>query len=403
MKPMGAPRPAVARCAARPVARRPCAARQRLSRACVARCERVLCRRLRMCASTQRHHAATAGSCISTMHQHRCSSLVLSRARAFRLAAGGAFFRTARWVARFSASRECVPSQEQQAPRSAPALLVCSHVVFCFRCAQVLSSDYAPSLWEQCHRAVGASDRSGVSLPPVSVARRRNSSHLAARALLARSPVAFCFCCAQVPRSVSKLIEQQSRDQATGASQPLEERWPGAVASADAARSGHQAPSAPCTSTEPPPRVVRTLDNSRTRGPSRRTRPSTSGPSVTTPRRPARSVNELCETTCSQFELEFDINHGEALRDSVGVWHPPMDTMAVQTYLLHDVFAPALRRATRQAYAWSISHRRTLQCPHCSRILVPSPDDRSAPNKRRCNFVPGGELSAFSPTSSGGL
>ena len=170
----------------------------------------------------QRHHAP----CTSTMHQHRCSSLVLSRARAFRLAAGGAFFRTARWVARFSASRECVPSQEQHAPRSAPALLVCSHVVFCFRCAQVLSSDYAPSLWEQCHRAVGASDQSGVSLPPVSVARRRSSSHLAARALLARSPVAFCFCCAQVPRSVSELIEQQSRDQATGASQPLEERWP---------------------------------------------------------------------------------------------------------------------------------------------------------------------------------
>ena len=178
MKPMGAPRPAVARCAARPVARRPCAARQRLSRACVARCERVLCRRLRMCASTQRHHAATAGSCISTMHQHRCSSLVLSRARAFRLAAGGAFFRTARWVARFSASRECVASQEQQAPRSAPALLVCSHVVFCFRCAQVLlSSDFAPSLLVPRDRAMGASDGSGVSLSPVSVARRRNSSH----------------------------------------------------------------------------------------------------------------------------------------------------------------------------------------------------------------------------------
>ena len=399
MKPMPFPRPAVARCAA------PCRASPVCSSpALVPRVRRSL----RACAVPQATACAPARSgtmqrqrlhCTSTMHQHRCSSLVLSRARAFRLAAGGAFFRTARWVARFSASRECVPSQEQHAPRSAPALLVCSHVVFCFRCAQVLSSDYAPSLWEQCHRAVGASDQSGVSLPPVSVARRRSSSHLAARALLARSPVAFCFCCAQVPRSVSELIEQQSRDQATGASQPLEERWPGAVASADAARSGHQALSAPCTSTEQPPQVVRTLDNSRTRGPSRRTRPSTSDPSVTAPRRPARSVNELCDTVCSQFELEFDINHGEAVRRSEGVWHPPMQPMRV----VHEVFAPVLRRATKQAYAWSISRRRTLQCPHCSRILVPSPDDRSAPNTRRCNFIPGGELSPFSPTSSGGL
>ena len=315
--------------------------------------------------------------CTSTMHQHRCSSLVLSLARAFRLAAGGAFFRTARWVARFSASRECVPSQEQHAPRSAPALLVCSHVVFCFRCAQVLSSNFAPSLLSSNFAprdpAMRASDDgSGVFPPPVSVARRRSGRYPAARALLARSSVAFCFCCAQV---------QPLLDQATAAPQPLERTeepsngkpCPDAVASADAARSGHQqAPSAPCTSTEHPPQVVPTLTTSSTRGPLHRKRTSTRPPLVTPPRRPAHSVNELCNSTCSQFELEFDINHGLAVRKGLGLWHHPIDPMRV----VHEVFAPALRRATRQAYAWSVSRRRTLRCPHCSRIIVPSPDDR---------------------------
>ena len=239
---MAAPRPALARCAA------PCRASPGCSSpALVPRVRRSLRARAvpqapPLCASTQRHHAAAP--CTSTMHQHSCSSLVLARARAFRLAAGGAFFRTAR----FSASRECVPShvpsQEQQALRSAPALLVCSHVVFCFRCAQVLSINFAPSLFVPRDRAMGASDDgSGVFLPPVSVARRRSSRHPAARALLARPPVAFCFCCAQVqPRRNS--CEKQSDNGAAIASQPLEPT----VASADAARSGHQAPSAPCTS-----------------------------------------------------------------------------------------------------------------------------------------------------------
>ena len=157
------------------------------------------------------------------MHQHSCSSLVLTRARAFRLAAGGVSFRTAR----FSASRECVPSrvplQDQQALRSAPALLVCSHVVFCFRCAQVLPT--FKSLIVPRDQAVGASDGSGVSPPPVSVARRRSSSHLAARALLARSPVAFCFCCAQ---EQSPSNSEQSHYPATVASEPVHKPADGA-------------------------------------------------------------------------------------------------------------------------------------------------------------------------------
>ena len=377
---MATPRPSLVRCAA------PC----RASPVC---CSPALVPRVRrslracavphappLCASTQRHHAAAP--CTSTMHQHSCSSLVLTRRRAFRLAAGGVSFRTAR----FSASRECVPSrvplQDQQALRSAPALLVCSHVVFCFRCAQVLSSNFAPSLLSSNFAprdpAMRASDDgSGVFPPPVSVARRRSGRYPAARALLARSSVAFCFCCAQVqPRRNSEPIEQQSHNRATVASQPLEpieEPCPDAVASADAARSGHQqAPSAPCTSTEHPPQVVPTLTTSSARGPLHRKRTSTRPPLVTPPCRPAHSVNELCNSTCSQFELEFDINHGLAVRQGLGLWHHPIDPMRV----VHEVFAPALRRATRQAYAWSVSRRRTLRCPHCSRIIVPSPDDR---------------------------
>ena len=389
-------RPALARCAA------PCRASPVCSSpALVPRVRRSLRARAvpqapHLCASTQRHHAAA--SCTSTMHQHSCSSLVLARARAFRLAAGGAFFRTAR----FSASRECVPShvpsQEQQALQSAPALLVCSHVVFCFRCAQGLSITFAPSLScfaPSLERALGASDDgSGVFPPPVSVARRRSSRYPAARALLARSPVAFCFCCAQVqPRRNS--CEKQSDNGATIASQPFEPT----VASADAARSGHKAPSAPCTSTEQPPQVVPTLDNSRALGPSHRKRPrSMNYPSVTAPRRPAHSVKELCDTTVKQFELELDINHGAAVREGVGVWHHPMEPMR----LVDEVFAPALRRATKQAYAWSISRRNTLRCPHCTHLLVPSPD-APKPNNDGCAFVPGGEFSPFSPTSSGGL
>ena len=110
---MATPRPSLARCAA------PCRAVARVQLAS-ARPARASLAASVCCAAGSACAPARSGTmqrqrlhCTSTMHQHRCSSLVLSRARAFRLAAGGAFFRTARWVARFSASRECVPSQEQ--------------------------------------------------------------------------------------------------------------------------------------------------------------------------------------------------------------------------------------------------------------------------------------------------
>ena len=409
MKPMPFPRPAVARCAA------PCRASPVCSSpALVPRVRRSL----RACAVPQATACAPARSgtmqrqrlhCTSTMHQHRCSSLVLSRARAFRLAAGGAFFRTARWVARFSASRECVPSQEQHAPRSAPALLVCSHVVFCFRCAQVLSSDYAPSLWEQCHRAVGASDQSGVSLPPVSVARRRSSSHLAARALLARSPVAFCFCCAHVQPRRNCHSEQQSHHRPTVASESGAFWLPAAAASEQQATSdpcistSHSLCSSTCTSTCTSTEQVSTLQDvngmfniqgySSAPAPTSRSRPR-----ITVQRSGARDEQELIETLKVQFTLEFEINHGRALREHADVWERPVDTARVA----REVFHPAIERAVKQSCAWCRTggHKRRYDCLPTSvpPLAYGAPAQRLPPDEPAATLLhPAAPPDAFRP------
>ena len=377
-----------------------------------------------------------------------------------------------------SASRECVPSQEQQAPRSAPVLLVCSHVVFCFRCAQVLPT--FKSLIVPRDQAVGASDGSSVSLPPVSVARRRSSSHLAARALLARSPVAFCFCCAQ---EQSPSNSEQSHYPATVASEPvhkpasLQEHMPrpllsspvhppdpaelaraAAETAATAAtgagalptmarsrgkRSGNpgrksrrgflRAYGAPTTSMPPAPRLALSASDttalrhhppstdaaisasspvvhaaSYASGPCTSTShplcPSTctstctsaeqlgtlqdvngmfnirgygaspdtsaspavaapptnrSQPRITVQRSAAHNEQQLIDTLKVQCTMEFEINHGCAMRDRKGVWEHPVDTWRV----VSEVFHPAIERAIKQSCAWSrTAHKRGHDC-----------------------------------------
>ena len=303
---------------------------------------------------------------------------------------------------------------------------------FVSRCAQVPLIDSATSPSVRHDGAMVAADGSGVSLPPVGVAHRRSvfsewmndpefrckleqgdreiraylaeladftkfcfinfnicsqavpcgfqerkgeiwsrsSRHPAARALLARSPVAFCFCCAQVqPPRNSAPTEQQSQDRA--ASEGREEfSLPAAAASEQQAPSdtctppSHSPCPSTCTSTSTSTEEVSTIQDVNGMFDIRgypRSRPSVarpptnrSQPRITVQRSAARDEDEMRESLKVQFNLELEINHGPAIRQSEGVW-ASMDAMR----LAREVFHPAIDRVFQQSCAWvRTSHKR---------------------------------------------
>ena len=80
---------------------------------------------------------------------------------------------------------------------------------------------------------------------------------------------------------------------------------------------------------------------------------------ITVQRSGAHNEQQLIDTLKVQFTLEFEINHGSALRDSQGVWERPVDTMRVAS----EVFHPAIERAVKQSCAWSrTGHKRRQDC-----------------------------------------
>ena len=281
-----------------------------MSRACVARCERVLCRRL----PHVRQHAAAPCSDSGFIAPAPCTSTAAPRSCSLARA--------------LSVSRQAVPSS---APR----------------------------------------DGLRVSPPAVSVSRRRSSSHLAARALLARSPVAFCFCCAHVQPRRNCHSEQQSHHRPTVASESGAFWLPAAAASEQQATSdpcistSHSLCSSTCTSTCTSTEQVSTLQDvngmfniqgySSAPAPTSRSRPR-----ITVQRSGARDEQELIETLKVQFTLEFEINHGRALREHADVWERPVDTARVA----REVFHPAIERAVKQSCAWCRTggHKRRYDC-----------------------------------------
>ena len=84
-----------------------------------------------------------------------------------------------------------------------------------------------------------------------------------------------------------------------------------------------------------------------------------SQPRITVQRSAAHNEQQLIDTLKVQCTMEFEINHGCAMRDRKGVWEHPVDTWRV----VSEVFHPAIERAVKQSCAWCrTGHKRGHDC-----------------------------------------